>query len=72
MAQYNVGDKVVLKDDGHSYEIVGVSVEDHVMLYDLAKDSEHGSMKLTVLSSQIEFPKPYKPKYPQFVVYKKS
>ena len=71
MAEYHVGDKVTLKDDGLSYEILGVRTEDRVILYDLRKDSQYGSIKLTVLSSQIEVPKIYKQKYPQVVVYKK-
>ena len=72
MAEYNVGDKVVLKDDGQLYNVVGVRIEENVVLFDLEKGNEQASVKLTVLRSQLEVQKVYKPKYPQVVVYKKS
>ena len=72
MAEYNVGDKVTLKDDGQLYTVVGVRTEDRVMLFDLEKGNERGLSKLTVLRSQIEVQKIYAPKRPQVVVYKKS
>lgn len=71
MAEYNVGDKVVLKDDGQLYNVVGVRIEDKVVLFDLEKGNEQVSVKLTVLRSQIEEQKIYKIKHPQFVIYKR-
>ena len=70
MAEYNVGDKVILKDDGQSYTVVGVRTEDHTVLFDLEKGDQRGSVKLTVLRSQLEVQKVYSPKYPQTVIYK--
>lgn len=69
MSEYAVGDKVVLKDDGQLYNVVGVRTEDHVVLYDLEKGNEKASVKLTVLRSQLEVEKIYAPKYPKVVVY---
>ena len=70
MAEYNVGDKVMLKDDGQLYTVVGVRTEDHVVLFDLEKGNERGLVKLTVLRSQLDVQKTYAPKFPQVVVYK--
>jgi len=70
MAEYNVGDKVVLKDDGQEYTVVGVRTEDRIVVFDLEKGDERAKTKLTVLRSQIEVQKLYKPKLPQTVVYK--
>jgi len=70
MAEYNVGDKVMLKDDGQLYTVVGVRTEDHTVLFDLEKGNERGLVKLTVLRSHIEVQKLYKPKFPQTIVYK--
>ncbi|MDE2027908.1 MAG: hypothetical protein KGK03_09325 [Candidatus Omnitrophica bacterium] len=70
MAEYNVGDKVILKDDGQVYKVVGVRIENRVVLYDLQKGNEKGSVKLTVLRSEIEVEKIFTPKYPQTVVFK--
>ena len=72
MAEYNVGDKVVLKDDGQFYTVVGVRNEDRVLLFDLEKGDRNKTVKLTVLRSQIEVQKIYAPKYPQTIVYKKK
>ncbi|MBF0511579.1 MAG: hypothetical protein HQL13_04530 [Candidatus Omnitrophica bacterium] len=72
MAQYNVGDSVVLKDDGQSYKVVGVRIEGHVVLYDLEKGAQDRLVKLTVLPSQLEVQKICTPKFPQFVVYKRN
>ena len=69
MAEYNVGDKVVLKDDGQFYKIVGVRIEDRVLLYDLEKGDQNKSVRLTVTRSQLEVQKIYAPKYPQTTVY---
>jgi hypothetical protein len=71
MAEYNVGDKVILKDDGQAYNVVGVRTEDHIVLFDLEKGNERGSVKLTVLRSQLEVQKTCTPKFPQVVIYKK-
>ena len=54
MAEYTVGDKVILKDDGQFYTVVGVRIEDHTVLFDLEKGNERGSVKLTVLRSHLE------------------
>jgi len=70
MAEYNIGDKVILKDDGQEYKVVGVRTEDHTVLFDLEKGNERGSVRLTVLRSQVEVQKVCTPKIPQFVVYK--
>jgi hypothetical protein len=70
MAEYNVGDRVILKDDGQAYKVIGVRTEDRILLYDLEKGDERASVKLTVLPSQIEIQKVYKPKEPEIVVYK--
>jgi hypothetical protein len=70
MAEYNIGDKVILKDDGQVYQVIGVRTEDRIVLFDLAKGDERASVKLTVLKSQIEIPKAYRPQQPQTVVYK--
>lgn len=40
MAEYNVGDKVILKDDGQEYRVVGVRIEDRVVLFDLEQGDE--------------------------------
>lgn len=71
MAEYNVGDKVMLKDDGQLYTVVGVRTEDHMLFFDLEKGNERGLVKLTVLRSQLEVQKIYTPKLLQTVVYKK-
>jgi len=70
MAEYNIGDKVMLKDDGQLYKVVGVRTEDRIILYDLEKGDERVSVKLTVLKSQIEVQKIYAPKLPQVIIYK--
>ena len=72
MAEYSVGDKVILKDDGQFYTVVGVRIEDHIVLYDLEKGDERASVKFTVLPSQLEVQKAYTPKQPQVVIYKKN
>jgi len=72
MAEYNIGDKVILKDDGQVCTVIGVRTEDHVVLYDLEKGDARASEKLTVLRSQIEVQKAYAPKRPQVVIYKKN
>jgi hypothetical protein len=72
MAEYNVGDKVILKDDGQIYKVVSVRTEDRIVLFDLEQGDERASMKLTVMRSQIEVPKAYSPQQPQIVVYKKN
>lgn len=72
MPEYNVGDKVILKDDGQAYTVVNVRRENHMLLFDLQKGDERASAKLTVLRSQIETQKAYTPKHPQFVIYKKN
>ena len=72
MAEYNVGDKVMLKDDGQIYKVVGVRIEDRIVLFDLEKGEQRASVKLTVLRSQIELQKAYKPQQPQIVIYKKT
>ena len=71
MAEYSVGDKVMLKDDGQVYKVVGVRTEDRVVLFDLEQGDERASVKLTVLRSQLQVQKAYTPKYPQTIVYKK-
>jgi hypothetical protein len=70
MPEYNVGDKVVLKDDGQSYTVVGIRTEDRIVLFDLEKGNEKVKTRLTVLRSQIDIQKLYAPKYPQVVVFK--
>jgi len=72
MAEYNIGDKVILKDDVQEYKVVGVRTEDHMVLFDLEQGDERASKRLTVLRSQIEVQKAYTPKKPQVVIYKKS
>lgn len=72
MAEYNVGDKVILKDDGQVYTVVGVRTEDRVVLFDLEKGDERGKSKLTVLRSHLEVQKAYRPQQPQVVIYKKG
>lgn len=72
MAEYNVGDKVILKDDGQVYKVVGVRTEDHVVLFDLEQGDERVSKRFTVLRSQLEVQKAYTPKRPQIVIYKKA
>jgi hypothetical protein len=72
MAQYNVGDKVILKDDGQTYEVVGVRTEDRIVLYDLEKGDERARLKFTALPSQLEVYKAYRPQQPQIVIYKKN
>lgn len=72
MAEYNVGDTVILKDDGQSYKVVGVRTEDRIVLFDLEKGDERASVRFTVLRSQIEVQKTCTPKHPQFVIYKKN
>ena len=71
MAEYNIGDKVILKDDGQVYTVVGVRTEDRVLLFDLEKGDQRASVKLTVLRSQLEIPKAYRPQQPQTVIFKK-
>jgi hypothetical protein len=71
MAEYNVGDKVILKDDGQVYKVVGVRTEDHMVLYDLQQGDERASVRFTVLRSQLQVQKVYTPKQPQIVIYKK-
>ncbi|MDE1921714.1 MAG: hypothetical protein KGI24_09805 [Candidatus Omnitrophica bacterium] len=70
MAEYNIGDKVVLKDDGQVYTVTGVRTENRVVLFDLKKGNDQKSVQLTVLRSQIEVQKTCTPQYPQTVVYK--
>ena len=70
MAEYNVGDKVMLKDDGQVYTVIGVRTEDHTVLFDLEKGNEKLTSKLTVLRSHLEVQKIYAPKLPQTVIYK--
>jgi hypothetical protein len=70
MAEYDVGDKVILKDDGQVYKVVGVRIEDHIVLYDLEKGDERASVKFTVVRSQLEVQKVCTPKHPQVVVFK--
>jgi chaperonin cofactor prefoldin len=72
MAEYNIGDKVILKDDGQVYKVVGVRTEERIVLFDLEQGDERASKRLTVLRSQIEVLKAYTPKQPQIVIYKKS
>jgi len=72
MAEYNVGDKVILKDDGQAYKVVGVRTEDRLVLFDLVQGDERATLKLTVLRSQIEVTKAYRPQQPQIVIYKKK
>ena len=72
MAEYNVGDKVVVKDSGQLCKVVGVRTEDRVVLYDLVQGDERASMKFTVLPSQLELQKIYAPKRPQVVIYKNN
>ena len=72
MPEYNVGDTVILKDDGQSYKVINVRTEDRVVLFELAKGDERASVKLTVLRSQIAIQKAYTPKQVQTVIYKKN
>ena len=72
MAEYNVGDKVILKDDGQEYRVVSVRIEDNIVLFDLQQGDERASKSLTVLRSQIEVQKAYTPKQPRIVIYKKQ
>ena len=72
MAEYNIDDKVVLKDDGQVYKVVGVRTEDRIVFFDLEKGDERASVKLTVMRSQIEAPKAYRPQQPQTVIFKKT
>jgi len=72
MAEYNLGDKVTLKDDGQQYTVIGVRTEDRILLFDLEKGDQRASVKLTVLRSQIEVQKAYRPQQPQVVIYKKN
>jgi hypothetical protein len=72
MADYAVGDRVILKDDGQGYKVVAVRTEDRIVLYDLEKGDERATVKLTVLKSQIEKQKTCTPKHPQVVIYKKN
>jgi hypothetical protein len=72
MPEYNVGDKVILKDDGQEYMVVGVRTEDRVVLFDLEQGDERASKKFTVLRSQIELQKAYTPKKPRIVIYNKK
>ena len=71
MAEYNVGDKVILKDDGQVCTVVGIRTEDHIVLYDLEKGDQRAFERFTVLRSQLEVQKAYTPKQPQVVIYKK-
>ena len=43
MAEHDVGDRVILKDDGQVYRVVGVRTEDRVVLYDLEQGDERVS-----------------------------
>lgn len=70
MAEYNVGDNVILKDDGQEYKVVGVRTEDCVVLFDLEKGDERAFVRFTVLRSQLQVQKAYTPKTPQFLIYK--
>ena len=70
MAEYDVGDKVILKDDGQAYKVIGVRAEDHIVLFDLEKGDERASVKITVLRSQLEVQKAYRPQQPKVVIYK--
>lgn len=72
MAEYDVGDRVVLKDDGQVYKVVGVRTEDGVVLFDLEQGDERASKRFTVLRSQLQIQKAYTPKQPQIVIYKKT
>ena len=71
MAEYNVGDKVILKDDGQVYKVVGVRTEDRILLFDLEQGDKRASRKIAVLRSQIEPQKAYRVQQPQIVIYKK-
>jgi hypothetical protein len=70
MVEYNVGDRVILKDDGQAYKVVGVRIEDHIVLYDVEKGDERATVRLTVVRSQLEVQKTCTPKHPQVVVFK--
>ena len=72
MAEYDIGDKVILKDDGQVYKVVGVRREDGVVLFDLEQGDERASRRFTVLRSQLAVQKAYTPKQPQIVIYKKK
>ena len=71
MAEYNIGDKVILKDDGQSYKVVNVRTENRIVLFDLEQGDERASRKITVLRSQIEIQKTYTPKKPNITIYNK-
>ena len=71
MAEYTVGDKITLKDDGQLYTVVGVRTEDRVTVFYIEKGNQDLKTQLTVLRSQIEVQKVYAPKYPKVVVYKR-
>jgi hypothetical protein len=71
MAEYDIGDKVVLKDDGQVYKVVAVRTEDHMVLYDLQQGDERASVRFTVLRSQLQTQKVYAPKEPRVVIFKK-
>ena len=43
--EYNIGDKVMLKDDGQIYKVVGVRTEDRIVLFDLEKGDERASVE---------------------------
>lgn len=70
MVEYNVGEKVILKDDGQEYTVVGVRIENHLVLYDLGKGDERATVQLTVARSDLEVQKAYTPKQPKVVIYK--
>jgi hypothetical protein len=72
MAEYNVGDKVILKDDGQEYKVVGIRTEDNIVLFDLQQGDERATRKFTVLRSQIAVQKAYTPKQPRIIIYKKG
>ena len=72
MAEYNVGDKVILKDDGQVYKVIGVRTEDRVVLFDLEQGDVRASRKLTVLRSQLEVQKAYRIQQPNVVIFKKN
>ena len=72
MAEYNIGDRVILKDDGQEYQVVGIRTEDCIVLFDLEQGDQRASKKLTVLRSQIQVQKVYAPKHPQIIIYNKS
>lgn len=71
MPEYSIGDKVILKDDGQLYTVMGVRKEEGVVLFDLEKGHDQSKIKVTVLRSQIQVQKAYSLQYPQTVVYSK-